>query len=147
MKSVHCLVALALVFAASPAQAEPNMPDLTGKCMCAPAPILIRGEWTTLTYTFDIAEQKDALFKGTFHWTLSEESGVKGDKVGGERSFGGEWTALGVVGWDGKTVEIVSLKDLQRHVGTLEDANTIRFVHSKVGDDAWVSRSTCKRQG
>jgi hypothetical protein len=44
-------------------------------------------------------------------------------------------------------VEIVSFKGLQRHVGTLEDADTIRFVHSKVGDDAWVSRSTCKRKG
>jgi hypothetical protein len=72
---------------------------------------------------------------------------VKGENVSGEKSFEGEWTALGVVGWDGATVEIVSLKDLQRHMGTLEDANTIRFVHSKVGDDAWVSRSTCKRQG
>jgi hypothetical protein len=109
--------------------------------------MLIRGEWTTLTYAIDIAEQKDALFKGTFHWTLSQESGVKGEREGGEKSFEGEWTALGVVGWKGKTVEIVSLKDRERAVGTLKGDDTIRFVHSKTGDDAWVSRSICKRQG
>ena len=147
MNPVHCLVALALVLAASPAQAKPDVPDLKGKWSCAPAPILIRGDWTTLTYTIDIREQREALFKGTFHWTLPEETGVKGEKVTGDKSFEGAWTALGVVGWDGLTVEIVSFKGLQRHAGTLEDANTIRFVHSKVGDDAWVSRSTCKRQG
>ena len=65
----------------------------------------------------------------------------------GAKSFEDTWTALGVVDWDGTTVEIVSFKGLQRHVGTLVDPDTIRFVHSKVGDDAWVSRSTCKRQG
>jgi len=139
------LSALALVLIASSAPADAKAPDLTGTWQCDPAPMLIRGEWTTLKYDIEISEQRDNLFKGTFSWTLSEETGVKGEGVTGEKSFKGEWTALGVIGWDGKTVEVVSYKDLQRHSGTLEDANTIRFVHSKVGDDAWVSRSTCKR--
>jgi len=147
MNPMHCLVALVFVLAASPAQAKSDLPDLKGTWRCAPAPMLIRGDWTTLTYSIDIGEQREALFKGTFHWTLPEETGVKGEKVTGEKSFEGTWTALGVVGWDGATVEIVSFKGLQRHAGTLEDADTIRFVHTKIGDDAWVSRSTCKRQG
>jgi hypothetical protein len=147
MNLIHCLVAVALVLAASPVQAKSDLPDLKGKWVCDPAPMLIRGDRTTLTYTIDISEQREALFKGTFYWTLPEETGVKGEEVTGEKSFDGTWTALGVVDWDGATVEIVSFKGLQRHVGTLEDADTIRFVHSKVGDDAWVSRSTCKRQG
>ena len=141
------LLAFALVMAVAPAQAESEMPDLTGKWACDPAPMLIRGEWTELVYTIDIAEQRDALFEGTFTWTLSEEIGVEGEKISGEKALDGKWTGFGVIGWDNKTVEVVSYKDQQRHTGFLEDANTIRFVHSKIGDDAWVSRSTCKRQG
>jgi hypothetical protein len=80
--------------------------------------MLIRGDWTTLTYIIDISEQRDALFKGTFHWTLPEKTDVKGEEVTGAKSFEGTWTALGVVDWDGTTVEVVSLKDVQRHVGT-----------------------------
>jgi hypothetical protein len=147
MNLIYCLVALVFVLAAAPAQATSDLPDLKGTWRCTPAPMLIRGDWTTLTYSIDISEQRDALFKGTFHWTLPEKTDVKGESVTGAKSFEGTWTALGVVDWDGTTVEIVSFKGLQRHVGTLVDADTIRFVHSKVGDDAWVSRSTCKRQG
>jgi hypothetical protein len=147
MNPIPYVIAVALVLAASPVQAKSNLPDLKGKWRCTPAPMLIRGDWTTLTYSIDISEQRDALFKGTFHWTLPEKTDVKGERVTGAKAFEGTWTALGVVDWDGKTVEIVSYKGLQRHVGTLVDADTIRFVHSKVGDDAWVSRSTCKRQG
>ena len=145
MQFVRSLVALAVVAIAVPAQAQPDMPDLTGKWTCDPAPMLIRGEWTELVYTIDIAEQRDALLKGTFNWALSKTAGVEGEQVGGERALEGEWTALGVIGTDNATVEIVSYKDLQRHSGFLIDANTIRFFHSKIGDDAWVSRSTCKR--
>ncbi|MEM7399060.1 MAG: hypothetical protein AAGF48_10545 [Pseudomonadota bacterium] len=145
MHVIPVIAALALLLTAAPAHAQSDMPELTGKWTCEPAPMLIRGEWTELVYTFEIAEQRGPLFKGTFKWTLSKEADVKGELVGGEKALEGEWTALGVISTDNTTVEIVSYKDLQRHSGTLEDANTIRFVHSKVGDDAWVSRSTCER--
>ena len=140
-----CLFAVALVLTSTSAQAS-SVPDLVGTWNCTPAPMLIRGEWTTLTYKIEIGEQRDSLFKGTFHWTLPEEKGVSGEKVTGEKAFEGTWTALGVIGWDGSTVEVVSYRSVQRHTGTLDGADTIRFVHSKIGDDAWVSRSTCKRQ-
>jgi len=140
------LFALVFVLTAAPAQASSKLPNLVGTWECEPAPMLIRGEWTTLTYKIEIGEQRDSLFKGTFHWTLPEEKGVSGEKVTGEKAFEGAWTALGVIGWDGKTVEVVSYRSVQRHMGTLDGADTIRFVHSKIGDDAWVSRSTCKRQ-
>jgi hypothetical protein len=136
------LFAFALALMVASAHAETKAPDLTGTWQCDRAPMLIRGEWTTLKYDIEISQQRDNLVKGTFAWTLSEENGVKGEGVTGERSFKGEWTALGVIGFDGKTVEVVSYKDLQRHSGTLEDANTIRFVHSKVGDDAWMLSRT-----
>ena len=138
------LLALALVFIASSAQAEKSV-DMKGTWSCEPAPMLIRGEWTTLTYRIEIAEQREHLFKGTFHWTLAENKGVKGEKTSGERAFKGAWTALGVVGWN-RSVEIVSLDGLTRTTGTLDGEDTIRFVHAKVGKDAWVSRSVCKRQ-
>lgn len=48
---------------------------------------------------------------------------------------------------DSASVEIISYKDLQRHSGFMKDANTICFVYGKIGDDAWVSRSTCRRKG
>ncbi len=137
---------LCLVPFSMPVQAQSEVPNLVGTWACDPAPILIREDWTTLTYTIQITEQREGLFRGTFSWTLPEEHGVKGEKVNGEKSFKGEWTALGVVGWDNTTVEVVSYKSVQRHEGTLVDANTLRFVHSKIGDDAWVSRSVCKRQ-
>jgi hypothetical protein len=138
-------VALALVLVAPSAQADSKLPDLTGTWECDPAPMLIRGEWTTLKYAIEIGEQREHLFKGKFSWTLPEKNDVEGEAVTGKKSFEGEWTALGVIGWDGTSVEIVSLDDLQRHSGILEGTDTIRFVHSKVGDDAWVSRSTCRR--
>ena len=138
------LFALALVFLATPALAEKEL-DMKGNWACDPAPMLIRGEWTTLTYRIEIAEQRDHLIKGTFYWSLPEDKGVKGEKTGGEKSFKGEWTALGVIGWD-RSVEIVSLDGLERTTGAFDDKDTIRFVHSKVGKDAWVSRSVCKRQ-
>ena len=143
MRKLLPLFVLALL--ASPAEAISGKPDLTGKWTCTDSPILIRGEWSTLQYTFEIKEQREELLKGTFSWVMPEEKGVQGERTTGERAFDGEWTALGIVGWDGKTVDIVQYKGLQRHAGTLEDANTIRFIHSKVGNDAWVSRSTCKR--
>jgi hypothetical protein len=138
--------AVILILAALPTGAKSQVPDLMGKWECDPAPILIRGEWTTLTYTFELSEQREGLFEATFHWALPKDKAVKGEKVTGERSFEGEWTGFGVVGWDNSTVEIVTYKDVARHTGRLEDANTLRFVHSKIGDDAWVSRSTCRRQ-
>ena len=138
--------ALVVFLIALPVEARSEVPDLTGRWDCTPAPILIRGEWTMLTYTFEISEQREGLFKATFHWTLPEDKAVQGEKVTGERSFEGEWTGFGVIGWDNSTVEIVTFKDLARHTGSLEDPNTLRFVHSKIGDDAWVSRSTCRRQ-
>lgn len=142
---MHRLVfAVALVFLASPVSAEKSV-ELKGTWQCEPAPMLIRGEWTTLTYRIEIAEQRDHLFKGTVHWTMPEDKGVKGEKVSGERAFEGAWTALGVVDWD-NSVEIVSLDGLTRTTGTFDDKDTIRFVHGKVGKDAWVSRSVCKRR-
>ena len=143
MRKLLPLFVIALI--ASPAEALSDTPDLTGKWTCNDSPILIRGEWSTLQYTIEIKEQRNELLKGTFTWVMPEEKGVQGEKTTGERAYEGAWTALGIVGWDGKTVEIVQYKGLQRHSGTLEDADTIRFIHSKIGNDAWVSRSTCKR--
>ena len=140
----NAVITAAFLMITSPALAESEVPDLTGQWVCDPAPILIRGEWTVLTYNIQIKEQRKNLFQGEFRWTLPEEKGVKGERVTKEKSFAGSWTAFGVFDWDGKIVEIVSFKDLQRHRGTLVDANTIRFVHSKIGDDAWVSRSVCR---
>lgn len=138
------LLGLAFALAASPVQATKSV-DMKGSWACEPAPMLIRGEWTTLTYRIEIAEQRDHLFKGTFHWTMPEDKGVKGEKTSGERAYEGTWTALGVIGWD-RTIEIVSLGGAERTFGTLKGKDTIRFVHGKTGDDAWVSRTVCQRQ-
>lgn len=134
----------AVLFTASSAHATKGI-DMKGSWACEPAPMLIRGEWTTLTYKIEIAEQRDHLFKGTFHWIMPEDKGVQGEKTTGEKAYEGTWTALGVIGWD-RTVEVVSLGGAERALGTLKGKDTIRFVHGKTGNDAWVARTVCKRQ-
>jgi len=57
------LFAFALVLMVSSAHAET---DLTGTWQCDRAPMLIRGEWTTLKYDIEISEQRDNLLKGKF---------------------------------------------------------------------------------
>lgn len=122
-----------------------EMPDLVGQWACDPAPMVIRDQWTTLTYTFAIADQREALFTGEMHWSLPKDAGAEGNQ-GGADSFSGTIKVLGMIGWDGKTVEMVAYGDGHRHSGTLVDNDTIRFEHSETGDNAWVSRSTCRRQ-
>lgn len=138
------LFGLVFLLVASSANAEKAV-DLKGTWTCGPAPMLIRGEWTSLTYRIDIDEQRDHLFKGTFHWTMPEDKGVKGENTAGERVFEGTWRALGAIGWD-RSVEVVSLGGAERSIGTLDGQGTIRFVHGKTGNDAWVSRMVCKRE-
>lgn len=48
-------------------------------------------------------------------------------------------------GWN-RSVEIVLLDHRQRHTGALKDKDTIRLVHGRIGKDAGVGRSVCKRQ-
>jgi hypothetical protein len=144
MWRVTGIAMLAWVGAAAPALAQ-SSPDLVGSWACDPAPMVIRDTWTTLTYTFKIADQRDALFTGEMHWSLPQDKGAAGNQ-GGESSFSGTIKVLGVIDWDGVSIDMVAYGDGHRHHGTLVDANTIRFVHSETGDNAWVSRSVCRRQ-
>lgn len=131
---------------AVPAAAQSSPPDLGGDWACDATPMLIRGEWTTLTYAITIADQRDALFTAEMDWSLPPDNDVTGNQAG-TSSFSGTIKALGVIGWDNETVDMVAFGDGHRHHGTLVDANTIRFVHSETGDDAWVARSVCRREG
>lgn len=126
-----------------PAYAE-SIPNMAGAWTCDPAPMVIRGQWTELTYTMEIAEQKDALFTGEMHWSLPENKGAAGNQDG-QSSFSGTIKILGVVDWDGASVDMVAYGDGHRHHGTFVDPDTIRFVHSETGDNAWVSRTVCHR--
>ncbi|WP_421726470.1 hypothetical protein [Bauldia sp.] len=121
-----------------------DIPDLTGKWACDPAPMIIRGERTTLTYTFTISDLKDGLFTTEMYWSLPPSGGAQGNQEG-VSSFSGKVTVFGAIGWDNRSIEMVAFKDLHRHVGTIVDADTIRFIHSEIGDNAWVSRSVCRR--
>lgn len=134
------LVVLAGV--AMPASAE--VPNLAGSWTCDAAPMVIRDQWTTLTYTIDVAEQKEALFTGEMTWVLPKDKGAEGNQ-GGESSYSGTIKFLGVVDFDDTTFEIVAYGDGHRHQGTLVDADTFRLVSSETGDNAWVSRSVCHR--
>jgi hypothetical protein len=144
MWRVAGIALLTWVGAAGPVLAQ-STPDLTGFWACDPAPMVIRDTWTTLTYTFKIADQRDALFTGEMHWSLPRDKGAAGNQ-GGEASFSGTIKVLGVIDWDGVSLDMVAYGDGHRHHGTLVDANTIRFVHSETGDNAWVSRTVCRRQ-
>lgn len=121
-----CLLVLFLLAGASSALAE-KATDLKGTWACEPAPMLIRGQWTELTYRIEIDERRDHLFKGTVHWSMPESKGVRGENTSGDRVFEGNWTALGVIGWD-RSVELVSLGDLERSIGVLDGPDRIRFV-------------------
>lgn len=128
---------------AGPVAAQ-SIPDLVGSWACDPAPMVIRDTWTTLTYTFEIADQRDALFTTVMHWALPEDEGAAGNQDG-KSAFSGTIPVLGVIDWDGESVDMVAYGDGHRHHGTLVDADTIRFVHSETGDNAWVSRTICRR--
>ncbi len=144
MRNLTGLALLAWAATAVPALAQ-STPNLVGAWACDPAPMVIRDTWTTLTYTFEIAEQRDALFTGEMHWSLPREAGAEGNQ-GGQSSFSGTIKVLGVIDWDGKSVDMVAFGDGHRHHGTFVDADTIRFVHSEAGANAWVSRSVCRRR-
>ncbi len=139
------IVLLLSVGLAGPASAQSNPPDLVGDWVCDPSDMLIRDQWTTLTYTFTILEQRDALFKAEMHWSLPPDKDVTGNQLG-TNSFSGTIKALGVIDWDNRGIEMVAFGDGHRHRGMLIDPDTIQFVHSEAGDDAWVSRSICRRQ-
>lgn len=143
MRKLIGVVILSVGFVGT-AVAQSAAPDLAGEWSCDPAPMVIRGDRTTLTYAISIGEQQDGLFTAEMTWTLPESDGVQGNQQG-VSSFTGTVTAYGVVDWDNQAIEMVAYKDLHRHSGTIVDADTIRFVHSEVGDDAWVSRSVCHR--
>lgn len=129
---------------ASPAAAQTAAPDLTGDWVCDPSAMLIRDEWTTLTYTFTVSEQRDALFKAEMHWSLPPEAKAEGNQ-GGEDSYSGTIKVLGVIDFDNLGIEMVAYGDGHRHSGRIVHPDTIEFVHSETGDNAWVSRSTCRR--
>lgn len=137
-------VAVAMMIGlAAPAQAQ-STPNMVGGWTCDPAPMVIRDQWTELTYTMTVAEQKDALFTGEMHWSLPENEGAAGNQDG-QSSYSGTIRILGVVDWDGSHVEMVAYGDGHRHHGAFVDPDTIRFVHSETGDNAWVSRTVCRR--
>lgn len=144
LKSVLLVTVLA-IGGASAAHAQSDIPDMTGHWDCDPADMLIRDQWTTLTYALDVTEQRGALMEGAFTWTLPKDEGVTGNQ-GGENLYSGTIKVLGVIDWNNSGVEMVAYGDGHRHSGTFIDADTIRFVHSETGDAAWVSRTVCHRQ-
>ena len=83
---------------AMPASAE-SLPNRAGSWTCDAAPMVIRDQWTTLTYTIEVAEQKEALFTGEMTWVLPEDKGAEGNQ-GGESSYSGTIKFLGVVDFD-----------------------------------------------
>lgn len=143
MRKAACIALMVWTGLAAPVSAE-TIPDLKGAWTCDPSPMVIRDTWTTLTYTFEIKDQRDALFTAEMHWALPEEKGGAGNQDG-KSSFSGTIPVLGVIDWDGGSVDMVAYGDGHRHHGTLVDADTIRFVHSETGDNAWVSRTICRR--
>ena len=70
------VTALLMVGTAGPVSAQADIPDLTGAWTCDPAPLLIRGEWTTLTYTYEVRDQKDGLFVADMVWDLPPAESV-----------------------------------------------------------------------
>jgi len=144
-KSISVIVLAAAVALSAPAVAEPVLPDLTGQWVCEPSDLLIRDQWTRLSYTIDITEQRGALMKANFHWALPKDKGVTGQQ-GGTSSFSNLSKTFGVIGWDNASVEFVAYGDTNRRKGRLVDANTLQLVNSEAGDDAWVSRTVCRRK-
>jgi len=144
MRRTTGIALMAWAAMATPVLAQ-STPNLVGAWVCDPAPMVIRDKWTTLTYTFEIADQRDALFTGEMHWSLPPDKGAEGNQDG-QSSFSGTIKVLGVIDWDGQSVDMVAFGDGHRHHGQLIDADTIRFVHSETGDNAWVSRSVCHRK-
>jgi hypothetical protein len=129
----------------TPAVGQTDIPDLTGTWACDPSDMLIRDQWTTLTYTLVVSDQRGALMEGAFTWVLPPDTGVTGNQ-GGKNIYSGTIKVLGVIDWDNTSVDLVAYGDGHRHHGTLVDPDTIRFVHSETGDAAWVSRTICRRQ-
>lgn len=144
MRKSLSLAVLAATTAFLPIDAHAELPDLTGKWACDRAEILIRNQWTMLDYAIEISEQRGPLMKAQIDWALPEEKGVQGQQ-GGASSYSGSVKALGRVNWDETSIELVAFGDTHRHHGKLVDADTIKLESSESGDDAWVSRTTCRR--
>ena len=143
-KSISVIVLAAVVLSA-PAVAEPALPNLTGRWVCDPSDLLIRGQWTRLRYTIDVVEQRGALMKANFDWALPKDKGVTGQQ-GGTSSYSNTSKALGLIGWDNASVEFVAYGDTNRRKGRLVDANTLQLENSEAGNDAWVNRTVCRRK-
>jgi hypothetical protein len=139
------VVIIAVGAVPTPVAAESAVPDLRGTWTCDTSELLIRDQWTRLTYTIDVVEQRGALMKANFTWTLPNDKGVTGQQ-GGKSSFSNVSKTLGVIGWDNTSVDFVAYGDVNRRNGKLIDANTMQFVNSEVGNDAWVNRTVCRRK-
>ena len=126
------------------AQAEP-VPSLLGEWQCDEAATVFRdGEWSTAERTIDVVEQQDALFRAINYWAVPEETGVSGHQDG-QNTYSGSHTWLGVIGYDNSTFRITSYDDGHIVQGWILDEDTIGISAIEPGENAWVSRSICRR--
>jgi hypothetical protein len=92
-----------------------------------------------------ITEQTGPLFRATNKWKYRGDTPVVGDDGAGVGKQGEE-AVLGVIGWDGKSINMADAGDKGFWFGELADANTMRLVYVESQDHATVFRAIFVRQ-
>jgi len=92
-----------------------------------------------------VSEQNGPLFRGTYKWKYHASTPVVGDD-GAHVGKQGEEQFLGVIGWDGKSINMADAGDKGFWFGEPADANTMRLVYVESQDHATVFRASFVRQ-